>query len=169
MAAQKLGLKKLPCIVLAHLSERQRKAYIIADNKIALRSSWDMEKLSLELSDLSELGMDLELTGFDEGELDSILRADIIIPAFTTAPETAKPVEEITAPAAPKPSAPAPVQEGFSDANREIAIEQMPTVMTLNLKYEEVEYWKIKNRLSEIADTPEDALRYLIESHDAQV
>lgn len=87
LAAQKLDLKKVPCIVLSHLSDRQQRAYILADNKIALRSTWDMDKLSTELSDLVGMGFDLGLTGFDEGELDSILRSEIIIPDFPVAPE----------------------------------------------------------------------------------
>lgn len=101
MAANIIGMKEVPCIVLGHLSERSRKALVIADNKIALRSSWDMEKLSAELSDLAEFGMDLSLTGFDDGELDSILRADIIIPEFKASPNLELVRTEPAAPSAP--------------------------------------------------------------------
>lgn len=69
MAAQKLGLKDVPCIRLDHLTETQRKAYVIADNKLALNSGWDEEMLSLELSDLRELDFDLGLLGFTEDEV----------------------------------------------------------------------------------------------------
>lgn len=110
LAANLVGMKKVPCIVLAHLSDRQRKAYILADNKIALRSTWDMEKLSTELGELADLGIDLELTGFDEQELDTILRSEIILPEFRTEPEqpqrqepqTAAPQEAVDAPPPPQ-------------------------------------------------------------------
>ena len=69
MAAQKLGLAEVPCIRLDHLTETQRKAYIIADNKLALNAGWDEEMLGLELADLRELDFDLGLLGFDEEEL----------------------------------------------------------------------------------------------------
>lgn len=65
LAARKLGLEKVPCIRLSDLSENQKRAYIIADNKLALNSGWDEEMLALELQDLGDLGVDLELTGFD--------------------------------------------------------------------------------------------------------
>lgn len=79
MAAQKLGLDKVPCIRLAHLSETQKRAYIIADNKLALNAGWDDELLKLELADLSDLDFDMGLIGFDEDELAGIL-ADEEIP-----------------------------------------------------------------------------------------
>jgi len=69
LAARKLGLKDVPTIELAHLSENQRKAYIIADNKLALNAGWDMEMLSLEMGDLKEQEFDLSLLGFSEDEL----------------------------------------------------------------------------------------------------
>ena len=72
LAARKLGLDKVPTIELAHLTENQRKAYIIADNKLALNAGWDMEMLSLEMGDLKDEGFDLSLIGFDENELANI-------------------------------------------------------------------------------------------------
>lgn len=69
LAARKLGLKEVPTIELAHLSNSQRKAYIIADNKLALNAGWDMELLSLEMGDLKDDGFDLSLLGFDDTEL----------------------------------------------------------------------------------------------------
>ena len=69
MAARKLGLEKVPCIRLAHLSETQKRAYIIADNKLALNSGWDEEMLALELAELREVDFDMQITGFDEAEL----------------------------------------------------------------------------------------------------
>jgi ParB-like chromosome segregation protein Spo0J len=73
MAAQKLGLAEVPCIRLDHLTETQRKAYIIADNKLALNSGWDETMLGLELADLRELDFDLDLLGFDGDEIEAAL------------------------------------------------------------------------------------------------
>ena len=73
MAAQKLGLAEVPCIRLDHLTETQRKAYVIADNKLALNSGWDEAMLGLELADLRELDFDLSLTGFDGDEIEAAL------------------------------------------------------------------------------------------------
>ena len=69
MAAKKLGLKTVPVIELSDLTEAQKKAYILADNKLALNSGWDDELLKLELQGLEDLGFDLELTGFDPLEM----------------------------------------------------------------------------------------------------
>lgn len=76
LAAEKMGLEEVPCIELGHLSDRQKRAYIIAHNKIALKSGWDMEKLSQELSDLALNDFDISLIGFDEQELDELLKTD---------------------------------------------------------------------------------------------
>jgi ParB-like chromosome segregation protein Spo0J len=73
LAARKLSLDKVPTIELAHLTSSQRKAYVIADNKLALNAGWDMEMLSLEMGDLDKEGFDLSLIGFDENELSAIL------------------------------------------------------------------------------------------------
>lgn len=72
MAAQKLGLESVPCIELAHLTSAQRKAYVIADNKLALNAGWDDELLRIELDELGDLGFDLELTGFSLDEMANI-------------------------------------------------------------------------------------------------
>lgn len=69
MAAQKLGIKELPCIEASHLSDTQRRAYIIADNKLALNAGWDDDMLRIELDELGEMGFDLELTGFSLDEI----------------------------------------------------------------------------------------------------
>lgn len=73
MAAQRMKMEQVPCIVLKGLTEAQKKAYVIADNKMALNAGWDDEKLRLELENLKELDFDLELTGFDTDELDQLL------------------------------------------------------------------------------------------------
>ncbi len=68
-AAQKLGLKKIPCVKESHLTEAQKRAYIIADNKLSINAGWDDELLAVELSGLQGEGVDLSITGFDEKEL----------------------------------------------------------------------------------------------------
>ncbi len=72
MAAQKLGIKELPCIEASHLSDTQRRAYIIADNKLALNAGWDDEMLRIELEELGVTGFDLELTGFSLDEIEAL-------------------------------------------------------------------------------------------------
>jgi ParB-like chromosome segregation protein Spo0J len=69
MAASKLGLKTVPCLRLSHLTEAQKRAYILADNQLALNAGWDEDMLRLELLDLKDLNFDLDLTGFLEYEL----------------------------------------------------------------------------------------------------
>ena len=73
MAAQKLGLAEVPVIEAAHLTEAQKRAYVIADNRLALDAGWDDAMLKIELQDLDLGGFDLTLTGFDLGELTDLL------------------------------------------------------------------------------------------------
>jgi len=73
MAAQKLGLQAVPCIRLAHLSDTQRKAYVIADNRLALNAGWDDQMLTLELQELDGEDFDLSLLGFEADELNALL------------------------------------------------------------------------------------------------
>lgn len=72
-AAKKMGLSHVPCIRLSNLSPSQKKAYIIADNKLALNAGWDDEALKIEIVALKEENFDLSLTGFDSGEIDKII------------------------------------------------------------------------------------------------
>jgi DNA modification methylase len=73
LAAQRLGLEKVPVITLGHLTEAQRRALVIADNKIAENAGWDEELLRAELRALEDMDFDLELTGFSDVELDELL------------------------------------------------------------------------------------------------
>ena len=75
-AARKLGLKQVPCVKESHLTETQRRAYIIADNKLSLNAGWDEDILAIELSELQGADFDLDLLGFDESELASIFEDD---------------------------------------------------------------------------------------------
>lgn len=68
LASKKLGLKTVPCVIADDLTEAQIKAFRIADNKVSEYSTWDMELLQIELEALSEMDIDLELTGFNEIE-----------------------------------------------------------------------------------------------------
>lgn len=69
LAARKLGMKEVPCIELAGLTDTQRRAYIIADNKLALNAGWSDDMLRIELEELGELGFDLDLIGFTDDEI----------------------------------------------------------------------------------------------------
>lgn len=73
MAARKLGMETVPCIRLSHLTETQRKAYILVDNRLPLNAGWDEELLALELGELNEADFDLSLIGFTDDELDAYL------------------------------------------------------------------------------------------------
>jgi len=72
-AARKLDLDAVPVVVLDHLTPTQRRAYILADNQLALQAGWDQELLAVELADLSAAGFDLALTGFSDEELADLL------------------------------------------------------------------------------------------------
>ena len=75
LAARKLGMEEVPVIVLAHLTPAQKRALVIADNKLALNAGWDEEMLRSEVAALQEDGFDLDLVGFSDEEL-RILLAD---------------------------------------------------------------------------------------------
>ena len=78
MAARKLGYKDVPTIELADLTETQKKAYIIADNRLALNAGWDNEMLTIELNELLADGFALEMLGFDPKELDALLEPEVV-------------------------------------------------------------------------------------------
>lgn len=73
MAAQKLGLAEVPVVEASHLTEAQKRAYVIADNRLALDAGWDNDMLKVELADLKMDGFDLALTGFEFDELGKLL------------------------------------------------------------------------------------------------
>ena len=73
LAAGRMKLESVPCLRLTHLTDAQRRAYVIADNRIALSSGWDSELLANELSDLHADDFDMALLGFDASELESLL------------------------------------------------------------------------------------------------
>jgi ParB-like chromosome segregation protein Spo0J len=76
LAAQKLNLDEVPTITATGWTDAQKKAYVIADNKLALNAGWDNAMLAIEMTDLSNMGFDLELTGFDLGELADLFDVD---------------------------------------------------------------------------------------------
>ena len=78
LAARKLGYNKVPVIELKHMTEAQKRAYVIADNKLALNAGWDNNFLALELQDLKDQDFDLSLLGFDDKELDALLSPEIV-------------------------------------------------------------------------------------------
>jgi DNA modification methylase len=74
LAARKLGMTKVPVIVLDHLTESQRRALVLADNRLALNAGWDEEMLSVEMAALDEDGFNLEVVGFTDEEIEGLLR-----------------------------------------------------------------------------------------------
>jgi DNA modification methylase len=98
-AAQKLGLSEVPVIVLHHLSEAQRRALVIADNRLALNAGWDEEMLRIELAALREVDFNLDLTGFAEEELARLLAEQQALVGLTDE-DAAPPLPEVAASAA---------------------------------------------------------------------
>jgi len=80
LAGKKLGLTKVPTITLSNLSNAQRKAYIIADNKLALNAGWDLDSLRIEFETLKDLNFDLTLLGFEDEEIDKLLDIESLLP-----------------------------------------------------------------------------------------
>lgn len=79
MAARKLGMKQVPVMIADGWTDAQKRAFVIADNKLAMNAGWDDELLALELGELGELGFDLNLVGFDSQELTKILgNSDVV-------------------------------------------------------------------------------------------
>src|SRR5437667_410470 len=83
LAARKLGLKEVPVIILDHLSEEQKRAYIIADNQLALNAGWDEDLLRIELAALQEENFDVSLIGFEDAELARLLAAQDAVEGLT--------------------------------------------------------------------------------------
>ncbi len=96
MAARKLGLASVPVIELSHLNERDKRALIIADNKLAERAGWDNALLALEAGELAEMGVDLASLGFTAGDLDALMAAEGADPREEDIPEV--PVDPVTRP-----------------------------------------------------------------------
>lgn len=100
LAARKLGLERVPCLRLEGLTEAQKRAYVIADNKLALNAGWDEQMLAIEIKELQGLEFDLGLLGFDAGELDELLALGDATPEGQTDPDA---VPEVQAEAVTKP------------------------------------------------------------------
>ena len=80
LAANKLGIEEVPAIILDGLTKAQKKAYVIADNQLALNSGWDLDTLRLEIETLEELDFDLTLLGFDDDVIEKLLDIDAELP-----------------------------------------------------------------------------------------
>lgn len=98
LAAKEEGVQEVPCVFAEHLSEAQKRAYIIADNRLALNAGWDAEMLSVEISDLQGVDFDISLLGFDDAELNKLLgdngdvhEDDFDVDAELKKPATTKP------------------------------------------------------------------------------
>lgn len=90
-AARDLGLAEVPVVVLDHLTPTQRRAYIIADNKLALNASWDMNLLQQEVAGLQLQDFDLDLLGFDEQELADLMTLDELEQSASSSPAEPEP------------------------------------------------------------------------------
>lgn len=96
LAARMLGMQTVPAVRIDYMSEAQKRAYVIADNKLALNAGWDEELLALELTDLQESGFDLDLTGFDEAEIDVLLASmDATPEGETEADDVPEPQDDV--------------------------------------------------------------------------
>lgn len=120
MAARKLGMETIPCIRLGHLTPAQVRAYVIADNKLALNAGWDEAMLKAELDILKEEGFELGLTGFSEEELADILTSDGLIESAGDE-YTSKVEAPIYTPKGEKP----PVGELFDPSRAESLIREI--------------------------------------------
>jgi DNA modification methylase len=87
MAAQLLGMDRVPVVELAHLSETQKRALVLADNRLAEAAGWDRELLALEVADLDAMGVDLGTLGFEAAEIDALLSADAADPREEDTPD----------------------------------------------------------------------------------
>lgn len=92
LAAKKLGLDDVPCIVLSGLTEAQKKSYIIADNQLPLNAGWDLDKFKLEIETLGEMDFDIDLLGFDDDFLNGLLEEET--PGLTDEDEVPEPPEK---------------------------------------------------------------------------
>lgn len=95
MAAKKLGLEHVPTLLVDHLSEAQKKAYVIADNQLALNSGWDFDLLKVEIEALKESDFDVDLVGFEDFFLQSLEQEkDIDLDALQELENEKDPLEE---------------------------------------------------------------------------
>ena len=101
MAARQLGMADVPCVRLGHLTDTQRRAYILADNRLALSAGWDEAMLALELSALRIDGFDLELTGFEDAEIEALLTSAVAVPDDESESEADEPDAADDVPEAP--------------------------------------------------------------------
>ena len=91
-AAKLLDIDAVPTVRLSHLTEADKRAYILADNKLAEKAGWDREMLAIELQGLIDLDFEVELTGFEMGEIDVILDDAEEAKRETTGPRTKSPI-----------------------------------------------------------------------------
>jgi ParB-like chromosome segregation protein Spo0J len=148
LAAKQLKLKEVPTIVLDHLSEREAKALVLADNKLAMNSGWDFEKLSNEISTLAELDFDISVIGFDEQELDALLKdAADILPSGSLEPESVVNVASHTR----------------TYTKSEVDIDNLENIMILKIKLSEKNFFKVKSALEKIDENISEAIVKLID------
>jgi hypothetical protein len=130
MAAKKLGLQEVPTITLGGLTEAQKKAYVIADNQLALNAGWDMDTLRVEIEHLKEVDFDIDLLGFGKDQLNEILSLKDAISPSPYSQKVGAPTYE---PTGEKPS----LEELFSD---EKAMDLITTIQASKLEEKEKQF-----------------------------
>ncbi len=95
MAASRMGMDEVPCIRLGYLNDRQKRAYVIADNKLALNAGWDENLLAAEMKAIESDGFDMALLGFDDDELKELLAVAEIDDGNEKDPDIVPKVEEL--------------------------------------------------------------------------
>lgn len=98
MGARKLNMDQVPCIRLSHLTENQKRAYVIADNKLALNAGWDDEMLKLEMQFLKDESFDLDLLGFSDDEINAFLEPEQLEPQSDEDTVPQVPIDPVTKP-----------------------------------------------------------------------
>jgi len=96
VAAKEEGIKEVPCVLVEHLTEVQKKAYILADNRLALAADWDNELLALELENLKDLDFNISLIGFDDEELEELFLEESNLEVIEDDYDEAPPEEPIS-------------------------------------------------------------------------
>jgi hypothetical protein len=139
LAAQKLGLLDVPCMTANGWSEAKRRAYVIADNKIALNAGWDVDLLKIELEEIRDIGFDIELTGFSESIFEDSLFE-----------ENGESYEDYSAPSEPKKT-----DDEYAEFCVVLLVEEKKRLLSV-LK-------KIKDEHG--AQSHEDALKILVETY----
>lgn len=121
MAAESLGIDTVPVIVLANLTDDQKRAYRLADNRLPMNAGWDVELLKLEITELLDADFDISLTGFNQDEIDELLTEVTTVTESGDEPYTAKIDTPVYEPSGEKPD----IGELYDDAKTQELAERI--------------------------------------------